>query len=116
MDSLKQSDFISINKAALHLDISSQTLTRWYKWWENDAFNKPEDLYLPNYFYMDRRKTKYFKKEDLHYLEEFSQKLSTTHKGAMSEFNAVYQWGARGIKALRRKGIVDETLQKVRGQ
>lgn len=113
LSNMNKADFVSINKAALLLDLSSQTLTRWYRWWENDAFNKPEDLYLPNYYYLDRRKTKHFKKEELHYLSEFGEKLNTTHKGAMSEFNAVYQWGARGVKALKKKGIVDETFKKV---
>ena len=115
MNQLRKDDFISINKAALTLDISSQTITRWYKWWENDSFNKPEDLFLPNYYYMDRRKTKHFKKEELHCLVEFSEKLNTTHKGVMSEFNAVYQWGARGVRALKKKGIVKETIDKVKG-
>lgn len=97
-------DYVSIGKAALILDLSSHTITRWYKWWESEEFEKPADLYLPPYVYKDRRKTKFFKKEDIAKLEEFHTKITTTHLGCMAEFNAVYQWGKRGKRALSNKG------------
>lgn len=96
-------DYVSIRKAALMLDLSDHTINRWYKWWENDEFKKPEDLYLPPYVHKDRRRTKFFKKEDIQKLEEFHRKITTTHCGCMSEFNAVYQWGKRGKKVLSNK-------------
>ena len=97
-------DYVSIGQAALMLGLSHHTIVRWYKWWESDDFEKPEDLCLPSYVYKDRRKTKFFKKEDVEKLREFHKKLTTTHIGCMSEFNAVYQWGKRGKRALSNKG------------
>ena len=106
-------DYVSIGKAALILDLSSHTITRWYKWWESDEFEKPADLYLPPYVFKDRRKTKFFKKEDIQKLEEFHTKITTTHLGCMAEFNAVYQWGKRGKRALSNKG---QDHSEVRGK
>lgn len=110
----KKSDYISINRASLLIDISDHTIRRWYKWWENDDFTKPEGLFLPPYFNMDRRGTKFFRKEDIHHLEKFKEQMQTTHKGAMAEFNAAYQWGARGIRALKNKGTFDEVQEKMK--
>lgn len=104
-------NFVSISQAALLLDVSTITIKRWYKWWESDNFPKPEGLYLPPYTFMDRRKTKYFKKEDIAKLSEFSNALQTTHRGAMSEFNAAYQWGKRGTTALEKKGLDPKRTQ-----
>lgn len=97
-------DYLSIRKVANIIDVSDHTIARWYKWWESDEFKKPEGLTLPPYYYKDRRKTKFFKKSDIDKLREFAAKLRTTHRGAMSEFNAAYQWGKRGERALANKG------------
>lgn len=104
-------NYLSISRAALEIDISVVTIKRWYKWWESDQFEKPDDLYLPPYQYMDRRKTKYFKKDDIVKLKAFNIALQTTHRGAMSEFNAAYQWGKRGGRALTNKGLDAKTTQ-----
>ena len=97
-------DYLSIRKVANIIDVSDHTIARWYKWWESDEFKKPEELTLPPYYYKDRRKTKFFKKSDINKLREFAEKLRTTHRGAMSEFNAAYQWGKRGERTLSNKG------------
>lgn len=97
-------DYLSIRKVANIIDVSDHTIARWYKWWESDEFKKPEELTLPPYYYKDRRKTKFFKKSDINKLREFAEKLRTTHRGAMSEFNAAYQWGKRGEQTLSNKG------------
>lgn len=108
-------EYLSIRKVAAILDISDHTITRWYKWFECDEFEKPKDLVLPPYYYKDRRKTKFFKKSDIPKLREFAKKLQTTHRGCMSEFNAVYQWGKRGKRALTNKGeLYSEVRKKVR--
>lgn len=104
-------EYLSINRVALVLDISVQTIKRWYKWWESPEFKKPEDLTLPPYYHMDRRKTKFFKSSDIPYLKEFRNKLQTVHRGVMSEFNAAYQWGDRGTAALERKGTSRKEVQ-----
>lgn len=97
-------DYLSIRKVANLIDLSDHTISRWYKWWESDEFEKPEGLSLPPYVFKDLRKTKFFKKSDIPKLAEFAEKLRTTHKGAMAEFNAAYQWGKRGDRALENKG------------
>ena len=96
-------DYVSIRRVAYMIDVSDYTIKRWYKWWENDEFKKPEDLYLPPYVYKDKRKTKYFKKTDIPAIEEFAARIRTTHLGCMAEFNAAYQWGKRGKRALNNK-------------
>lgn len=88
----------------LQLDITLLTLYRWYKWWDNDKFPKPEGLYLPPYYHKDLRKTKWFKNSDIPDLEKFRDDLRGPYKGAMSEFNAALQWGTRGERALKNKG------------
>lgn len=105
------SDYLTINRVAMSLDISDHTIRRWYKWWESEEFVKPEGLYLPPYFHMDRRGTKFFKKEDVLFLKEFRNKIQSTHKGVMSEFNAAYQWGKRGERALENKGTSVKEVQ-----
>ena len=97
-------DYLSIRKVANMIDISDHTIARWYKWFESEEFKKPEDLSLPSYVYKDRRRTKYFRKVDIPKLEAFAEALRTTHRGCMSEFNAAYQWGKRGQRALTNKG------------
>lgn len=114
MDKL-QDNYLSINKVCLLLEISPHTIKRWYRFWENPEFEKPKDLYLPPYYYVDRRKTKYFKKEDLPKLVEFHKALNTTHRGCMSEYNAAYQWGDNGTRALKNKNLdPDEVRGRLR--
>lgn len=95
--------YISIGKAALMLDLSTQTIARWYKWWENDNFEHPENMYLPEYYFKDRKRVKYFKEEDLVHLEKFHKQLTTEHRGVMADFNAAYQWGKRGERILQKR-------------
>ena len=104
-------DYLSIRKVANLIDVSDHTISRWYKWWESPEFEKPEGLVLPPYVHKDLRKTKFFKKSDIPKLEEFAKALRTTHKGAMSEFNAAYQWGKRGDKILESKGTNRRNVQ-----
>lgn len=99
-------NYVSISKVCLLTEISPQTIKRWYKFWENPEFKKPEGLYLPPYYYVDRRRTKHFKKEDIPKLVEFHEALQTTHRGCMSEYNAAYQWKRKvGDSALRGKNL-----------
>lgn len=105
------SDYVSIGHAAYLIDVSTITISRWYKWWENPEFEHPEGLYLPPYYYKDKRLTKHFKKTDIPALEEFGKQLRTVHKGAMAEFNAAYQWGKRGDKILKKR---DSSIKEVR--
>lgn len=92
------------NKVAQYLDISTDTLYRWYNWWNSDL-KKPEGLYLPPLYYLDRKRTKYIKEEDLHYLVTFRDNIRGPYKGAMSEYNAARLWGKRGVRSLTNKGL-----------
>lgn len=96
--------YLSPGAVALHLEVTVDTLYRWYKWWENDNFEKPEGLYLPPYYIKDRKMSKWFKKEDLPHLKKFRDDIRGPYKGAMAEFNAVLLWGKRGERALKNKG------------
>jgi hypothetical protein len=108
-----QENYVSISKVCLLLEISPHTIKRWYKFWENDSFSKPDDLYLPPYYYVDRRKTKYFKKEDIPKLVAFHEALQTTHRGCMSEYNAAYQWKTDvGTRALKNKNLDIEKVKR----
>lgn len=96
--------YLPAGKVCLMIDVSLLTLYRWYKWWDNENFEKPEGLYLPPYYFKDLRKTKFFKKCDIPHLEKFKNDLRGPYKGCMSEFNAALQWGNRGKRALKNKG------------
>lgn len=106
-------NYVSISTVAYLIGVSTVTIIRWYKWWENSEFEKPEGLQLPEYYFMDRRRTKYFKKADIPILKEFKLRLATTHKGCMADFNATYQWGVKGKEILKKKGI---DYKKVQGK
>lgn len=103
--------YVSITKVCLMLNLSHQTIQRWYRWWDNDEFKKPQDVYLPPYYFKDRRKTKYFKEEDVKYLQKFHEQLQTTHKGLMADFNAAFQWGKRGDKILRKRNLTAREIK-----
>lgn len=96
--------YLSAGKAAQCIGISTLTLYRWYRWWENDSFEKPKELSLPPYYFRDRRRTKFFKVEDIPILQKFANDIRGPYKGCMSEFNAAVQWGKRGDKILENKG------------
>lgn len=105
-------EYVSAGKVSLMLDISLATLYRWYKWWENDNFPKPEGLYLPPYYHKDRRATKFFKKEDIPALEKFAEEVRGRFKGCMAEFNAALLWGKRGDKILENKGTTKKLVKQ----
>lgn len=97
-------DYISISDAAYVIGVSIQTLKRWIKWYESPEFEKPEDLKLPPYYFMDRRMTKYYKKSDIPILKDFKLKINSKYWGAMADFNSAYQWGKMGKERCERLG------------
>lgn len=106
-------DYISISQVAYLLDSSNMSIVRWYKWWESPEFEKPEDLVLPPYYYLNRRRTKYFKKSDISILKEFKIKLATTHRGCMADFNNAYTGGKAGKARCERSG---KNYKEIRGK
>lgn len=96
------SEKFSIARAAQIIDVSTQTLKRWYKWYESPDYVKPEGLKLPEYT-TDNRGTKFFTMEAVQELANIKVLMSTTYKGCMADFNAIYQWGKRGTAILKSK-------------
>ena len=94
---------ISISRVAQAIDVSTQTLKNWYKWYEDDEYEKPIELKLPEYFILDGRGTKFFNQEDIAKLLDFKNKLQMEYKGVMAVWNAEHQWGTRGAEILQRK-------------
>lgn len=99
----------STARAAQILDISTTTLKRWYKWYEDETWEKPVGLKLPQYT-VDSKGTRYFTMEAVQELQEFYKELQKGGKyyGCMAEFNAYYQWGRRGTHILERKASKNE--------
>nr|DAG65319.1 MAG TPA: plasmid partitioning protein RepA [Caudoviricetes sp.] len=89
-------------RAAQILDISTQTLKRWYKWYNSDAYEKPQDLKLPQPE-ITSSGTMLFTMAQVQELSKFKQDLQTVYRGCMAEFNAYWQWGKRGTDILRRR-------------
>lgn len=100
----------SMNKAAQIIDVSTNTLKRWYKWYENEDFKKPDDLILPEYRIGDRGQ-KFFTMEDIPVLQQFKEDLQGKYRGCMAEFNAYWQWGQRGTVILENKRKKEEKEQ-----
>lgn len=86
-------------RASQILDVSTQTLKRWYKWYHDDTYKKPEELKLPNPF-INEFGTMLFTMEQIQELRQFQIDLRSKYRGVMAEFNATYQWGQRGTKIL----------------
>lgn len=92
----------SIARVAQILDVSTVTIKRWYRWYENPDFVKPKELALPTYT-TDNRGTRFFTMEDVAVLEQFKKDLQGKYRGCMAEFNAYYQWGNRGTQILENR-------------
>ena len=86
-------------RAAQILDVSTQTLKRWYNWYHSTDFDKPAELKLPEPK-MDGKNTMLFTMEQIQELHQFQIDLRSKYRGVMAEFNATYQWGQRGTKIL----------------
>lgn len=97
----------STARAAQILDISTETLKRWYKWYEDEKWEKPEGLKLPEYT-TDNRGTKFFTMEQVQELVTFRDKLHNEYRGCMAEFNSYYQWGQRGKQIQENKKKKEE--------
>lgn len=84
---MNKNDLISISRLAQRLDVSNNTVKRWYDWYENceDA----DGLVLPPYHYLDARKTRFFLISDISIIEKFQSAINRggSHYGAMADFN-----------------------------
>ena len=93
------SELFTTSRAAQILDISTQTLKRWYKWYHSNDYQKPIGLKLPEPE-ISGNGTMLFTMEQIQELHQFQIDLSSKYRGIMAEFNATYQWGQRGTKIL----------------
>lgn len=92
-------ELFSTSRTAQILDISTQTLKRWYKWYDSSEWEKPHGLKLPTPV-KNNQNTMFFTLTQIQELQKFHQELQTKYRGCMAEFNAVYQWGRRGSKIM----------------
>lgn len=99
---MEEKKLYSTSRAAQILDVSTNTVIRWYKWYENDKYEKPVDLILPEYT-TDNRGTKFFTIEAIQALQGLKDKLQGEYKGCMADFNAYWQWGKRGKEMLEKR-------------
>lgn len=93
------SKLFTTSRTAQILDVSTQTVKRWYKWYNSKDFEKPAELKLPEPK-IDDKNTMLFTMEQIQELHQFQIDLRSKYRGIMAEFNAIYQWGQRGTKIL----------------
>lgn len=97
----------STARTAQILDISTETLKRWYKWYEDEKWEKPLGLKLPTPE-RDNRNTMFFTMQQVQELIVFRDRLNSDLRGCMAEFNAYYQWGKRGKQIQENKKRKEE--------
>lgn len=96
---------LSLLEMSLVLGVSKRTIIRWYEWWTNDEFEKPKGLYLPKRTVRGKNGAWFFEQHDVDSLFTFMEKVNTTHRGCMAEYNAARSWGKRGEVILERRGF-----------
>lgn len=104
MRTLGVEGYITLADAAYRLRTAETTLRRYYWWYLNPRWEKPDDLYLPPLERKGRRNSICMKEEDLPKVAEFIEKIHKKYYGIMGEFNATQSWGKRGKQILERKG------------
>ena len=85
------SELFTTSRTAQILDISTQTLKRWYKWYNSTDFEKPAELKLPEPK-INGKNTMLFTMEQIQELHQFQTDLRSKYRGIMAEFNATFQW------------------------
>lgn len=100
---MKKGNYYSIGQVAQMIGVVNDTITRWYSWYEDDSYTKPQGLVLPKYVYLDKRKVKYFHKDDIELLKQFASDLKTKYRGCMAEYNQKHFWGNREIKIVGKQ-------------
>ena len=70
----------STARTAQILDISTETLKRWYKWYEDEKWEKPTGLKLPTPE-RDNRNTMFFTMQQVQELVAFRDRLNSDLRG-----------------------------------
>ena len=87
----------------MQLDITVATLNRWYGWYNDDRFEKPEDMPpLPPYVQKGVGGKRYWKEEDMKMLHAFKDWMPKGRAGVMGDYNNQF-WGKRGKEIAERK-------------
>nr|DAT78182.1 MAG TPA: MerR HTH family regulatory protein [Caudoviricetes sp.] len=102
----------STSRTAQILDISTQTLKRWYKWYNSDEYEKPPELKFPDPTF-DSKGTMFFTIKQVQVLEQFKLDLQDKYRGCMADFNSRYCWQKGTVKDIgkqfrKKKGEDDE--------
>lgn len=99
----EQSTMLSAAQVCGILDITPQTLYIWYRWYNDDQFEKPDGLpELPRYYQKMPRSKRFWRKDDIEKLKTFHSAVGKGRKGIMGEYNA-RNWQERGKRALANK-------------
>ncbi len=89
------------------LNVGVQMINNWYKWYNDDEFEKPKGLpELPMYSQDKPHTRRYWNEEDIIKLIEFKKYLPRGRAGVMGDYNA-RNWQDRGKQALINKGKTD---------
>jgi hypothetical protein len=90
-------DMLTASSVANALDISVKTLTNWYKWYQDDSIEKPENFpKLPEYIQYHKNSPRYWTNDDLKMLKKFQEWLPRGRKGVMGDISCKYYRSQRG--------------------
>jgi hypothetical protein len=94
-------DLLTANKVAMIIDVSTKTLSSWYKWY--NTYDVPLNCpLLPDYQQASIKGRRYWDKADIPLLLAFKEYIPKGRNGVMGNHNAQY-WGDRGKRALQNK-------------
>lgn len=93
-DSKMKQELVKIERVAVELDVSIQTINTWYKFKRYNPDNEFAQL-LPDYTQKGVRQTRYWKLSDIKYLRKFKDSIPHGNKGIMG-------------KITHKKGELDE--------
>jgi hypothetical protein len=91
-------EYLKIGEVADRLERSTQTIKIWYEWYENQSKGYRQENPFPEVRQdVDKRRTRYYKKDEIKYLVEFKKGLEY---GDITEVTRD-KWGERGKRIKR---------------
>ena len=89
---------ITATQVCAKLNVSTVTLTNWYRYYNDPKIDKPKDMPpLPQYEQSGPRATRYWDKDDIRQIRKFQKWIPKGRGGVMGEVSKSF-WGARGKK------------------
>lgn len=101
---MKDGKFLTITEMAYQINRNPHTVMAWVRWTEG-MNNKHPKLKLPEAVREAKNGGRAWKPKDIPVFKKFAELLSGECKGEMSVWNAQHQWGKRGKKILKKKGL-----------